>query len=50
VTAHFATLVVSPDAAAARTAREALARAAERLGDSAAYGFGYVSSLSPAGQ
>jgi subtilisin family serine protease len=50
VTAHFATLVASPNVAAAHAARETLARAAERLGDRAAYGFGYVSSLSPAVQ
>src|SRR5262249_33776071 len=50
VTAHFATLVAAPGPAAARAARETLARGAERLGDSAAYGFGYVSPLSPAVQ
>jgi hypothetical protein len=46
VAAHFATLIASPDAAAARAARDALAHAAERLGDSAAYGFGYVGPVS----
>jgi subtilisin family serine protease len=47
VAAHFATLIASPDPAAARVARDALARSAERLGKGAAYGFGYVGPVSP---
>ena len=47
VAAHFATLVASPDPAAARAAREVLARSAERLGSQPIYGFGYVGPVAP---
>ena len=47
VAAHFATLVASPDPNAARAARDALARSAERLGNQNVFGFGYVGPIAP---
>lgn len=46
VAARFAILIPEPDRNAARAARDHLAKAARRLGDRAAYGFGYVAPLS----